>query len=470
MCSREGGRFELRFSAPADVGALVEAALSEARDALFGAGPRRSRGPMRWRRSALGRWGRWLASSRQESFRVYVHLDAEGGWLNGRPRLPGHLVAKLTCAGTVQPVWQRAGVPVSVGRALRIVPERTRRLVLDRDRGCRFPGCVARAHLEVHHVVHWVDGGRTDLANLVAVCPFHHDAHHRGEFCIGGDANVPGGLVFLARGGFAIGPGPIYARAPRSWPPTDAGVAPRPAAGQAWTIGVSTAPGRPGPGQRPGRLGRSEDLGYPDEDADPEPDGQDELWPGSHRRWPTRARPGRVLHGKWVTFHEGPPLSTLMPADRDGGVRLRLARAELVGGVMRRVAAAPRADRRARACRQEPTCRTAQTPAHAGGGTRGQDDRWGTVTLTPVKTFDQLFAELTDKAATRPAGSGTVAELDAGVHAIGKKIVEEAAEVWMAAEHEGHARTAEEISQLLYHLQVLMLASDISLDDVYAHL
>ena len=87
-----------------------------------------------------------------------------------------------------------------------------------------------------------------------------------------------------------------------------------------------------------------------------------------------------------------------------------------------------------------------------------------------MKTFDQLFAELTDKAATRPAGSGTVAELDAGVHTIGKKIVEEAAEVWMAAEHEGQARTAEEISQLLYHAQVLMLASDISLDDVYAHL
>ena len=92
------------------------------------------------------------------------------------------------------------------------------------------------------------------------------------------------------------------------------------------------------------------------------------------------------------------------------------------------------------------------------------------VTLTPVKTFDQLYAELTDKAATRPAGSGTVAALDAGVHAIGKKIVEEAAEVWMAAEYEGKARTAEEISQLLYHVQVMMVAADISLDDVYASL
>jgi phosphoribosyl-ATP pyrophosphohydrolase len=87
-----------------------------------------------------------------------------------------------------------------------------------------------------------------------------------------------------------------------------------------------------------------------------------------------------------------------------------------------------------------------------------------------VKTFEDLYAELAERARTRPAGSGTVAALDAGVHAIGKKVVEEAAEVWMAAEHESDERTAEEISQLLYHLQVLMLARGITLDDVYAHL
>ena len=87
-----------------------------------------------------------------------------------------------------------------------------------------------------------------------------------------------------------------------------------------------------------------------------------------------------------------------------------------------------------------------------------------------MKTFDDLFAELTDKAAQRPEGSRTVAELDAGVHSIGKKLVEEAAESWMAAEHEGPERTAEEISQLLYHAQVMMIASGLSLDDVYAHL
>lgn len=94
----------------------------------------------------------------------------------------------------------------------------------------------------------------------------------------------------------------------------------------------------------------------------------------------------------------------------------------------------------------------------------------GAVPLTLVKTFDDLYAELAEKARTRPAGSGTVTALDAGVHAIGKKIVEEAAEVWMAAEHESRERTAEEVSQLLYHLQVLMLATDITPDDVYRHL
>ena len=86
------------------------------------------------------------------------------------------------------------------------------------------------------------------------------------------------------------------------------------------------------------------------------------------------------------------------------------------------------------------------------------------------KSFEDLFAELRHKAETRPAGSGTVAELDAGVHAIGKKVVEEAAEVWMAAEYETRDDAAGEISQLLYHLQVLMVHLDLDLDDVYRRL
>jgi phosphoribosyl-ATP pyrophosphohydrolase len=87
-----------------------------------------------------------------------------------------------------------------------------------------------------------------------------------------------------------------------------------------------------------------------------------------------------------------------------------------------------------------------------------------------VKTFDALFAELSEKARTRPAGSGTVAALDGGVHGLGKKILEEAGEVWLAAEHEGDDALAEEISQLLYWTQVLMISRGLSLDDVYQKL
>lgn len=87
------------------------------------------------------------------------------------------------------------------------------------------------------------------------------------------------------------------------------------------------------------------------------------------------------------------------------------------------------------------------------------------------KTFDELFRELQHKAATGDPSTSRTAELVAsGIHSIGKKVVEEAAEVWMAAEYESAGRTAEEISQLLYHVQVMMVARGISLDDVYAHL
>jgi phosphoribosyl-ATP pyrophosphohydrolase len=90
--------------------------------------------------------------------------------------------------------------------------------------------------------------------------------------------------------------------------------------------------------------------------------------------------------------------------------------------------------------------------------------------LQTVKTFDELFAELTERARTRPAGSGTVTALEAGVHAQGKKVLEEAGEVWIAAEHESDERLAEEISQLLYRVQVLMLGRGLSTEDVYRYL
>jgi phosphoribosyl-ATP pyrophosphohydrolase len=87
-----------------------------------------------------------------------------------------------------------------------------------------------------------------------------------------------------------------------------------------------------------------------------------------------------------------------------------------------------------------------------------------------VKSFDDLYAELAGKLADGDPASGTVARVEAGVHEIGKKVVEEAAEVWMAAEYQTGEQAAAEISQLIYHLQVLMLALDLTPDDIYAHL
>ncbi len=87
-----------------------------------------------------------------------------------------------------------------------------------------------------------------------------------------------------------------------------------------------------------------------------------------------------------------------------------------------------------------------------------------------MSRFDELFEELSEKARTRPEGSGTVVELDKGIHFIGKKIVEEAGEVWMAARYESKEDCALEISQLLYHAQVMMIAKGLTLDDVYERL
>jgi phosphoribosyl-ATP pyrophosphohydrolase len=87
-----------------------------------------------------------------------------------------------------------------------------------------------------------------------------------------------------------------------------------------------------------------------------------------------------------------------------------------------------------------------------------------------VKTFEQLYAELLERAATRPAGSASAALLEAGVHAIGKKLIEEAGETWIAAEYESDGQLALEVSQLLYHAQLLLIARGVPLEKVYERL
>ena len=116
------------------------------------------------------------------------------------------MLRAVTCDGTLVPVWETGGHPVNLGRSMRIVPERLRRIVIARDGGCAYPGCLSTGHVDVHHVDHWTDGGRTDLDNLVALCAFHHDTHHAGAFGIAADPDLPGHFLFTGRGGWPLEP------------------------------------------------------------------------------------------------------------------------------------------------------------------------------------------------------------------------------------------------------------------------
>ena len=127
----------------------------------------------------------------------------------------------MTCDGTLVPVWETDGQPVNLGRSMRIVPERLRRLVIARDGGCAYPGCLSTGHVDVHHVEHWTDGGRTDLDNLVALCAFHHDTHHAGAFGIEPDEDLPGRFLFTGRGGWRLEPLHALPDPPPTGPPSD---------------------------------------------------------------------------------------------------------------------------------------------------------------------------------------------------------------------------------------------------------
>lgn len=208
------GRFHLRFETNASDGALVQQALQEAKDALFTAGNEKATLADALVEMANRSLAAVTSVSRRDNYRVMLHLSTDGtGWLERRGALPSELRRNLTCDGTVRPVWETEGQPVSVGRSQRIVPHRTRRLVEDRDKGCRYPGCPATGFLENHHIVHWEDGGPTDYDNLVSLCPGHHADQHKGHFEIVGDPSSPGGLEFRARAGWTLGrsspPGPV---------------------------------------------------------------------------------------------------------------------------------------------------------------------------------------------------------------------------------------------------------------------
>lgn len=218
----DGTRFSLRLDAPALEGALLQAAISEAKDALI----QRGQPAVTLLDALVEVCNRSLDKAtparRLDKYRIYAHLDTTGHWVNAGPALPPSVMNRLLCDRAITALWETDGKPVNVGRAMRIVPDRTRRLCQDRDRHCTFPGCTARGWLEVHHIVHWADGGATDTDNLTSLCPHHHDAHHRGEYAIAGNADHPpgtqGALVFADTTGNRIGIRPP--RPPDRPPPT----------------------------------------------------------------------------------------------------------------------------------------------------------------------------------------------------------------------------------------------------------
>ncbi len=204
----DDGRYHVRGELDADHGRIVDAALTEARDALFRSGQR----DVSWADALVELAQRSLdgaPAERRERFRVNWFIDpvapVPAQWIDGIA-VPAWLRQQLLCDGTVAPTFTDGARPVSVGRTQYAVPDRTRRIVLHRDKKCRVPGCNQTRWLQVHHVVHAEHAGPTDTCNLIAICPADHRLHHRGLLGITGNADHPDGLTFTDAHGRVIDP------------------------------------------------------------------------------------------------------------------------------------------------------------------------------------------------------------------------------------------------------------------------
>ncbi|MFT7395060.1 MAG: hypothetical protein ACI83Y_002743, partial [Candidatus Azotimanducaceae bacterium] len=233
----DDGSFRLSGRLDADAGMIVQAALDEARDRLFqrgdfGAGLAEALVEMG--QSSLGSVS---DPARRSRFRVNLFINTDhdergmadaAGW-----NVPDAIRRYLTCNGTLTPVFLDNGLPVSVGRAQYVVPARTRTVIEHRDHGaCRVPGCDATLGLEVHHLIHWEHGGRTDTDNLLLVCGKHHRMHHRGRLDITGNADQPDGLEFRNQHGRIITPSGAAPTVPTGPPPKPAAVYAHPDGGR----------------------------------------------------------------------------------------------------------------------------------------------------------------------------------------------------------------------------------------------
>ncbi len=201
-------RWQIRGEFDLDTGSMMSAVLMHAREELWNRGQREI-SQADCLREVFERYADGIESPlRRDRSKVWLHLDAASGSSTEASgvRVPDSVRDKVCCDGIIQPVWEHDGVPFNLGRAQHIVPERTRRVVRLRDRGCRVPGCDHDRIIEIHHIIHWIDGGPTDTWNLVALCPKHHRMHHQGRLGITGNADEPTGLVFTDEAGRQLEP------------------------------------------------------------------------------------------------------------------------------------------------------------------------------------------------------------------------------------------------------------------------
>ncbi len=222
----DADRWSLRaVGLAAEDGALVARALEAAREAEFrdqepaaapGARPR----GVTWARALVRMAGAALdvldpataAGGRpSDRYQVLVHVrpgDPPAANVHLGPALSDSARRRLSCDADVRWVLEEEGRPLALGRRRRTVDPVLRRLIEERDRGCRFPSCPQRVGIQIHHLVHFEDGGETEPRNLAALCGRHHRDHHLDRLGISGDPTSPDGLVFTDRWGRRIDPPP----------------------------------------------------------------------------------------------------------------------------------------------------------------------------------------------------------------------------------------------------------------------
>jgi len=202
----DDGTWRLSAELLPDEGAVWTKALTEIRDELFrageaGSGPGASPADVSWADAFVAMAEKSLAAvavdhPHRDRHMVLLHVGTDNGHLHLGPGLSDGLRRYIACDARVRPIFESEGRPVSVGRAFRTVPDRTRIVIEDRDRGCRVPGCDRSRWLHVHHITPWTEGGATDTPNLICLCQSHHRLHHRGMLGIEGNGDQPDGVVF----------------------------------------------------------------------------------------------------------------------------------------------------------------------------------------------------------------------------------------------------------------------------------